>query len=788
MSAGSIYASEVRWSTDEFSLDLADGFVVSMTASDGREYLSTGQASPLLSVRIDGRFYAPCGMKWDPNLEILVLLYDLSGTEAFVKVREKPTHVTFELIEIQSIADVELVLWGPFATTIGETIGDVVGVVRDSQYAMGIQALNIKTLGGYPATEDDIEPSYDIFSTDSFVDISEEDRTKDNYRGDTARATAFGSVLQAYTRNRGKSRIIENWGHTHYVAPPCEDGGVIGSSIALFGCPVGNALTRLGEIEIAEGLPHPMLDGVWGKLSHDATQSYLIVNFGEDDLDDSLELTKKAGLRYLYSDDPFETWGHFKLRPEKFPEGRLSLKRCVERAEAVGVRLGVHTLSNFITTNDPYVSPVPDERLAEVGSSALSEAVGFADTALVVEEPTYFNQFKNNTLRTVRIGTELVEYETVSAKSPWTLLNCKRGAFGTTAAAHSKGSRIAKLMDHAYKVFLSNSALSVEISERIAELFNETGLRQISFDGLEGNWSTGLGQYGRTLFTKTWFDALTPTIRDHVISDASNPGHFFWHIYTRMNWGEPWYAGFRESQTQLRLVNQRFFRRNLMPAMLGWFSMKPFTSVEDIEWLLARSAGFDAGFCLVTNPEIVSANGDGNLILNAIREWERARHAGAFSEEQKERLQKLENEFRLTPVTSDKWSLVQVSSPKFTLASTRTSFWVSNPYSVQPLQFILQVPEGSAVSHFCMQVFGMEPVVLDLPSGVGWVRYSGESGAKLFDVNWQPLGVIPVVGPVLLAGEQSVSVAFEGVGPLKVEFRIFGHSEEVCGIGLPTTD
>ncbi|MCY2990129.1 MAG: hypothetical protein NTY19_19985 [Planctomycetota bacterium] len=40
-----------------------------------------------------------------------------------------------------------------------------------------------------------------------------------------------------------------------------------GSKIALFGCPEKEALATIGNIEVAEGLPHPMLDGVWGKIS-----------------------------------------------------------------------------------------------------------------------------------------------------------------------------------------------------------------------------------------------------------------------------------------------------------------------------------------------------------------------------------------------------------------------------------------------------------------------------------------------------------------------------------------
>ena len=47
--------------------------------------------------------------------------------------------------------------------------------------------------------------------------------------------------------------------------PPFNDGGVAGSKIALFGCPAKEALSTIGKIEIAEKLPHPILDGVWGK-------------------------------------------------------------------------------------------------------------------------------------------------------------------------------------------------------------------------------------------------------------------------------------------------------------------------------------------------------------------------------------------------------------------------------------------------------------------------------------------------------------------------------------------
>ncbi|GAH55442.1 unnamed protein product, partial [marine sediment metagenome] len=260
---------------------------------------------------------------------------------------------------------------------------------------------------------------------------------------------------------------------------------------------------------------------------------------------------------------------------------------------------------------------------------------------------------------------ELIQYGRVSEQAPWKLLDCQRGVFGTSTAAHARGETISKLADHAYKVFLTNPELGIEMSSRIAELFNYCGLRQISFDGIEGNRSTGMGNYGEILFTSTWYNQLSDEIKSHFIADASRTSHFFWHIYTRMNWGEPWYAGFRESQTEYRLKNQKYFQRNLMPGMLGWFSMRNTTPVEDIEWMLARSAGFDAGYGFVTNYKVLEENGCTAHILRLLGEWEKARMDGAFTAGQKTRMQDINREFHLEPAGINEWNLYEVFSYKF---------------------------------------------------------------------------------------------------------------------------
>ena len=652
-----------------FTIDKTGAFSA-ITHSNGRNSLAPEQPAPVLSVRLAGKFHAPNRAAWDAAGNTLTLHYDDIGATAVLALRLKPTHVTFELTELRRAHQVELVLWGPYPIGIGDLIGEVVGVVRDSEFAVGIQALNVKTLGGYPTRESDIEPDGALADDNGiYPGLPDELKKQQLWRGDTAKRTAFGSTLQAYCRNRDRARVISNWGYERFEALPFKDGGVIGSKIALFAGLATEALPTLGEIEVAEGLPHPMLDGTWAKMAPGATASYLIVDFGESTIDRGIEMTQRAGLKYLYHSSPFETWGHFKLKPGLFPRGWDGFRDCVAKARKAGIGVGFHTLSNFITPNDPFVRPKPDPRLARTGASELSGDMDMAQTEVPVADPVWFQ--KKTVMNTVVVGEELVRYDGVSAEAPWRLLKCQRGAWGTKAAAHVKGAAVGKLMDQDYKVFLTDAELAQEVARNIAAVCNHTGAVQISLDGLEGNWSTGMGQYGCTLFTESWYDALGPTLRGRVINDASNPHHFTWHIATRYNWGEPWYAGFRQSQTLYRLKNQLFYTRNLIPRMLGWFAVREETTVEDAEWLCARAAGYDAGFALATSFDSKanqSSSGDAAsmdkkkaAILKTIKQWETARQNGAFPESVKPELQDVNREFHLAAAGAGEWELQPVN-------------------------------------------------------------------------------------------------------------------------------
>jgi len=729
-------SAQVSLQTDYLRVDIGKtGSIESIyDLTNNKEYLAKLQPAALLSVRLlDDKIEPPTAVTFSEDNHLLQFAYGQSGIAAQVRVSQTKTHIIFELVSIEPENQVNRILWGPYPTTIKETVGETIGVVRNDSYAIGVQALNVKTDGSAS--------------------------TKD-----------FGSTLQLHCSNHGLAETGSVWGHENVKILPQKGYTMAGSKIAMFGCPAAMALETIGEIELAEGLPHPILDGQWTKISPTATAAYMIMDFNEANIDMALEATKKSGLRYLYHGEPFETWGHFKLRTDHFPDGIESMNRCVTKAEKMGIRLGVHTLSNFITPNDPYVTPIPDKRLALTGSSTLISNIDDKTTEIEIATAEPFNNTDKNWMHTVVIGDELVRYGSVSKESPWKLLNCSRGAFGTNPSAHSAGADIGKLMDHSYKVFHSNLDLQHEIALNIADLFNKTNLKQISFDGLEGCISSGHGDYARMLLVKEWYDNLTAT---DVISDASNNGHFSWHIHTRMNWGEPWYDSFRESQQEYRLKNQKYFQQNLMPPMLGWFHMKENTSLDDIEWLLARAAGFDAGFCLCTSLPTLARNGAGGDILAAIKNWETARHSEAFSPQQRKNMQNTANEFHLESIGEKQWQLYPVyvtaamkhKGKTLQPGEPTSSEWkFNNPNSNQPLRFVLKVisdgaGENAEVRNPAFELDFSHRLVFDVSLKKDqYLICDGTEKAKVYDSNWNLLKTVSVAAtiPQVTQGEHAV--------------------------------
>jgi hypothetical protein len=729
----------------------------------GRNHAPAGPPGFLVRVKAADRELEPTGLR--RGEEIWSFSFE-GGIELRVQVAASRDYIRFKLEKAVRPGLIKAVLWGPLNTTISETIGDVVGVVRDRDFAIGIQTLNPKTCGG--------------------TLVNEEGTT-----GGTTTATAedFGSSLQAFCVNQGRDRVMTVW-HQHTNVPvKALDGFTLeGSALAVFGTAPEAVLPLIGRIEVAEGLPHPMIDGKWTKSSGATGRPYLIANFGEKNVDAMLDYAARLGFYSLYHSGPFRTWGHFDLLEDLFPNGREGLKRCVDKARAKGIRMGVHTLTNFITTNDPFVTTAANEGLMAAGIAVLQQDVDAAATEIVVDRDDYFKQ--ESTLNSVLVDNEIFRYQDVTGNGPFTLTNCVRGAFGTAAAPHAKGEDAKKLMDHPYKTLFPDWPMQEQLIKNLASFFNETGVAHMDFDGHEGTCYLGRGDYGHDHFVEAFLAQV-----DHlVVNGSSNIGHFYWHGNSYINWGEPWYAGFRESQSQRRFELQPFLERNYLPNMLGWFLMTPDTRLEDIEWMLARAAGYRAGYAFVADPESFEKNPATDAIISSVRIWEEAKELGIFSDERRTRLKDPERDFHLEKIGEDRWALQNYVKFPFEHARkvlqpgepTHSEWSFENAFGPQPLHLhLLLTGDDGEANDLTIEVdrFFKVGIPAGLKKGQSLV-WDGSDRMTLYDEKGQRIGTAAVGKslPLLQKGRHTLTVdaRFAGGDPvIKGTVKLKGRVEAI---------
>jgi hypothetical protein len=766
--------AQVSFISGELKMSInKQGSLTELTNSaSGKNYLSADTLSGVITLVSKSMRFQPSSMSYDKTQKKMTLGYKEAGVTIDVRVENKNTHLLLEIIRAVPAIKIDAIIWGPFPNTIGKTIGEIIGVVRDGEISLGIQVLNIKTLGGdYPSLEG---------STWA--------------RGIAAVPAKWGSKLQAYSINRDRDRFVDAWGGLYKNMPVKALKGetVVGSKIAVFSCKEAQTFDRLEQIEIAENLPRPKVNGVWFKKSNVYGKSYMISSYGEKDIDEMIGYTKRAGLVSLYHEGPFKSWGKFVLNPEQFPNGKDGLKNCVDKAHAAGLFLGMHTLTNFINTNDPYVSPVPDNRLSFTGTSTLNRNVDADQNTIEVISPEYFNDEKGNNLHTVKIGSELIRYKSVSSTAPYLLLDCQRGAFGTTRTAHQAGDQVGKLLDHSYNVFFPNLDMQREIATNIANLMNETGVDHLDLDGHEGALASGQGDYALELFAKDVYDQ----VKHDFIIGTSLSKTFYWHIGSYYNWGEPWYGGFKESMQQYRIDNQGLFDRNYMPHMLGWYLLAENTTLSEMEWMLSRAAGYNAGFAMVARPAALRKNSQTNQLLDAIREWEMARNGNAFTQAQQEQLKNPKNEFHLEKRSEGKWTLHQYAmSPVFTREKferqpgepTHTTWNLQYKWKEQPLQFRMQITgEKGSVKNIKMQIDNYMELLFPVELAAGESLVSdGTETIRFYDKNGKPKGSFKLQKklPTVSAGAHKILIDSDFSGEeapkIEVQFKGLSSSEDI---------
>ncbi|SKB65579.1 hypothetical protein SAMN05660226_02553 [Parapedobacter luteus] len=635
-----VMATDLKTAQTQVSID-EKGFYRSIKVA-GQEILGAG-SYPLLSAAKGNQIVLPRALDVRGNRFVLTME---DGQTIELLVEQASQAITYEVTRISD--DYRLVVFGPLKVSLCEVVGEIVGVAQQGDIAFAMQSLHIKTNGGIPQEYAD-QYSEQFAYTGANTELSVASIPFYNLAAVDA---GDGTVFQLSSRDRQnvEYRQVQQVSRSLTLPVVGADGRIVGSKIALFGDLRTSILDRIGNVEIEQGLPHPLIEGEWDKVSRASMGSYLISNFSAEDFDFVLDKAERAGFKHVYHTDPFETWGHFRWKPAFVKDGDHGVKALVDRAKARDIHVGVHTLTNFLTTNDPYVTPVPSKKLLKQGELTLTHDLDETQTELEIMHSDLFDMPLS--LNALQIDDELITFGKVTqAGDRIKLTGCTRGAFGTQKAAHTKTSTLYKLWDYPYKTLFPDLELQDEFAHRLAEIFNRTGLRQISFDGLEGSMYTGHDYYATARFITAYYNKLED--QANLVNDASRLDHYLWHIHTRMNWGEPWGEEMRKGQVENRIKNQDFFKRNLFPRMLGWFLVRlaerqfEATTLEDLEWALSESAGFDAGYAMSINMRTLKRHGQIDLLLDAMKNWDELRFAQAFSTEQMERLKDPETEWHL---------------------------------------------------------------------------------------------------------------------------------------------
>ena len=645
-----VMAQGISLKTKTTELNISGQGYYSSIKVNGKEILQKG-SFPLITVCYDNKLIEPVRINSQGGI-LKIEMQD--GETVSLKYLESPTSITLEVTDIPSKYDA--IVYGPLILNINEVVGDVIGVVQGEGVAFGMQSLNIKTNAGLPYEyAGQIISKYGYKGKEAVLSV----RTTPVEQL-AASDIGNGAVMQFTCRKRDKMeyRNVMNLKNSLVIPLRDSDAVIKGSKIAFFGCKDEDALVSIGAIELEHGLPHPLFDGEWGKTSRASMRSYLISDFNEENFDVALEKAQVAGFKYVYHSGPFLDWGHFNWKPRVVSNGDESVKKMVEKAKNKGISVGVHILSNFMTTNDAYVTPVPSKQLLKQGILTLTSDIDESQTEITIKKSDLFSM--PMTLSAMHINDELITYGDVEERGDLMILkNCTRGAFQTVASAHKKESILYKLWDYPYKNFFPEIELQDKFVERLAEMFNKTGLEQISFDGLEGCVYTGHDEYAMARFVSQFYNG----INHNVLNDGSNLNHYMWHIHTRMNWGEPWGEEMRTGQVESRIKNQEYFRRNLFPRMLGWFLIRladrkfECTSLEDLEWALSESAGFDAGYAMSINMSTLRRHGQIDRLLTAIKNWDELRETQSFTSEQMIRLKDPVTEWHLERTDADNFIL-----------------------------------------------------------------------------------------------------------------------------------
>ena len=524
----------------------------------------------------------------------------------------------------------------------------------------------------------------------------------------------FGVCLAA-GNVKTSAEMDEHADHVVLRATAERDVGLPGATAVLFGChdPRATFLDAMAIVERDFDMP----SGAENRRSPGQRHSYLwAARPTPENIGEYVKWAKRGGFRtVLFSYTAFSTGaGHFRWRAS-YPRGMADLKTVTDTIRQAGLKVGLHIHYCKAHKSDPYVTPVPDDRLHEVRHFTLAGDVDArGDTIPVDQSPA------GSTLdagrRILRAGRELIAYEGFRTEPAFQFTGCRRGHLGTAAVAHRRGDAMGLLDVDTWPAFIrfdQETDLQDAAARRIAEIYRQTGPYDlVYFDGAED------------VHEPFWHHVASAQHRVYrllepkpPVCEAAHYTHFSWHMITRSN----------AYDVVAPADGMKDFCR-LMPCRTAAARVKDFSRIDfgwlgrfgksaagcagpDVwEYVASRAAAWDCPISLRVSLDEIASNPRREDCLDAIRTWEDARLGNHLSDAQREMLKNVPPELaRYVPCYDQRgiWENCRVNrnltgAQQKILANRQEHHLFVNEeghYELVPIEEIRDVAEGAVKAY-----------------------------------------------------------------------------------------
>lgn len=350
----------------------------------------------------------------------------------------------------------------------------------------------------------------------------------------------------------------------------------------------------------------------YSKKSPLIKDAYLFVDLTEANSPSVISLAKRGNFPYVlvYSGTWASSLGTYDFNKKNYPDGIYGLQRVVKSANAEGVKIGLHTLTSFVTKSDPFVLSRPDALLKDDRASLLNR-IGRNETTLLAAEsidsfpssPAYYGIGKAGL--DLLVGREIISCSVVRKGGQGAFGDCRRGLYGSEAVAHEAGTPIFHLAERYGSYLLDlRGDLKKVVASRLSSVINDAGIDMVYFDG---------GEVGSANGDAGWYVAdqqiqVLNKVRRPILVEGSGIVPRLWPFLTRVvddDFAALAPVSFLDEHKIGRI--SKAHAGIFMPDNLGWLGLLketqayPATTPEEISTYVARSLSLNIPLSIETH-------------------------------------------------------------------------------------------------------------------------------------------------------------------------------------------